>query len=72
MFNRGNAFMWLSNFPAAIESYDLALEERPGWQAALENLTLAKARLARITSSADEEEEPQRERSTRNTRWAAT
>jgi Ca-activated chloride channel family protein len=48
MFNRGNALILLGNYEEAIRSYELTLKERPQWTAALENLELAKLRLAKL------------------------
>ena len=43
-YNRGNALVFLGRYDEAIESYDLALERRPGWTEAEENRTLATQR----------------------------
>lgn len=43
-FNRGNALVLLGRYDEAIESYALALQMKPDWPAALENLALAAAR----------------------------
>jgi Ca-activated chloride channel family protein len=41
-FNRGNAFMKRFEFAKAITAYEQAVAEAPGWQAAAENLALAR------------------------------
>jgi Ca-activated chloride channel family protein len=43
-FNRGNALVMLGQYDAAIESYQRALEVRPKWLRAEDNLALARAR----------------------------
>ena len=43
-YNRGNALLMHGDYDGAIEQYDLALEGRPGWQAAEDNRELAKLR----------------------------
>jgi Ca-activated chloride channel family protein len=47
-FNRGNALVMLGQYDAAIESYGRALELRPDWSPARENLALAIARKQRL------------------------
>ncbi len=43
-FNRGNALVLLGQYDEAIASFGTALERRPGWLEAEENLALATAR----------------------------
>jgi Ca-activated chloride channel family protein len=43
-FNRGNALVMLGQYDAAIESYERALDLRPDWSLAEDNLALALAR----------------------------
>jgi len=43
-YNRGNALIFLGQYDAAIDSYERALELRPGWAPAQENRALAIAR----------------------------
>ncbi len=45
-YNRGNALVMLGRYEEAIDSYELALERRPGWAEADENRAMAAARLA--------------------------
>ena len=47
-FNEGNAWVMLGKYQQAIVSYDKALKQRPGWQAAQENRDLAAARAKRL------------------------
>lgn len=54
VFNRGNALVYLGQYEKAIQSYTLALEERPGWKEASENLEVARLRLAKLTPDKDE------------------
>lgn len=49
-FNKGDALVMLGNYDAAIEAYGKALEKRPGWKEASDNLELAKARAKRKQS----------------------
>jgi len=43
-YNRGNALVMLGRYDEAIKSYEQALELRPGWPPAVENLAIARAR----------------------------
>ncbi len=47
-FNQGNALTMSGKYDAAIERYDAALQQRPDWQAALTNRTIAQERQKRI------------------------
>lgn len=47
-FNQGNALAMSGKYAAAIERYDAALQQRPGWQAALTNRTIVQERQKRI------------------------
>jgi len=47
-FNRGNALVMLGRYDEAIESYQQALQSKPGWEPAEENLAIALARKARL------------------------
>jgi Ca-activated chloride channel family protein len=40
-YNRGNAYIMLGQYDAAIEAYQTALSGRPGWREAEENLQIA-------------------------------
>jgi len=43
-YNQGNAFMLMGQYEQAVEQFDKALIERPDWQAAITNRTIAAAR----------------------------
>lgn len=43
-YNQGNTLMQLEDFAGAAEAYEAALDERPDWQAARDNLALAQQR----------------------------
>jgi Ca-activated chloride channel family protein len=47
-YNRGNALIMLGQYDAAIESYERALELRPDWSQAEDNLALALARKRKL------------------------
>ena len=53
-FNRGNALVMLGRYDEAIDSYELALELRPGWDEARDNLAIAVARKARLAPPEDD------------------
>lgn len=53
-FNQGNAWLFNGKYPRAIESYERALELRPGWKAAGENLAIARARAAALEQKGGE------------------
>lgn len=53
-YNRGNALVMLGKYNEAIESYDRALELRPGWTEASENRDVALARQARKDAAAEQ------------------
>ncbi len=48
LFNRGNALVLLGDYRAAIQSYEMVLQEQPDWSPVIENLALARARLERL------------------------
>jgi Ca-activated chloride channel family protein len=54
-YNRGNALVLLGKYDDAISSYELALELRPGWAAAQDNLALAVARKALLAPPESDE-----------------
>ena len=56
-YNLGNAYAKLENYPEAIASYELALEKRPGWVEAAENLELIEKLIAEETQAKEEETE---------------
>lgn len=47
-YNRGNALIMLGQYDAAIDSYERALELRPDWSQAEDNLALALARKRKL------------------------
>ena len=47
-YNRGNALVMLGRYDEAIQAYEAALEARPGWIEAGENLAVARARKERL------------------------
>lgn len=49
-FNLGNAWTMLGKYEQAMESYDEAIEKRPGWREAKENRELAAARSKLVAS----------------------
>jgi Ca-activated chloride channel homolog len=53
MFNRGNALMLLGHYEDAILAYEHALEGRPHWKPAMDNIDIAKARLAKLAPPDD-------------------
>lgn len=53
MFNRGNALLLMGEYSEAIQSYQRALNERPQWKEADENLELARARLQKLAPPDD-------------------
>ena len=53
--NRGNALVLLGKYDDAISSYELALELRPGWAMAQDNLALAVARKALLAPPESDE-----------------
>ncbi|MFV8819895.1 hypothetical protein [Haliea sp. E17] len=56
-FNRGNAQLMHGAYEEAIASYQQALGFRPGWQAAADNMALARARKALIDNAGREREQ---------------
>lgn len=53
-FNAGNSYMLLGNYDQAIASYEQALELRPDWNEARENLELARLRKERMAPPEDD------------------
>lgn len=53
-YNRGNALIMLGRYDEAIKSYQQALEEKPGWARAEENLAVAQARKERLAPPEDD------------------
>jgi Ca-activated chloride channel family protein len=47
-YNRGNSMVMLGNYDEAISSYRAALEARPQWREAQQNLAIAQARKKRL------------------------
>ena len=53
-YNRGNALVMLGRYEEAIESYARALEGRPDWAEAEQNLGIARVRLERLAPPDDD------------------
>jgi len=53
-YNRGNALVFLGRYDEAIESYELALQGRPGWSSARQNLDIARTRKERLAPPEDD------------------
>jgi Ca-activated chloride channel family protein len=53
-YNRGNALVMLGRYEEAINSYQAALEARPEWKEAEENLAIARARKERLAPPEDD------------------
>lgn len=51
IFNAGNAWLMRGKYQQAIGKYDLILKKRPGWKPALDNKSIATARLAAMEAS---------------------
>ena len=47
-YNRGNALLLLGQYDEAIFSYEKALQGQPGWEDAIQNRDIARARLERL------------------------
>ncbi len=56
-FNRANAMVMLGDYQRAVAAYKMALDVRPDWRAAQENLALARRRLALRHPDADPAEQ---------------
>ncbi len=56
-FDQGNAWLMHGKYDEAIASYDRALGFRPGWQAAVDNKSLAVARKQRLEDAGGDREE---------------
>ena len=54
-YNRGNALVMLGSYEEAIQSYQDALEARPGWTEAGENLAIARVRMERLAPPESDE-----------------
>ena len=54
-YNRGNALVMLGRYEEAIQSYEDALNARPGWTQAEENLVVAVARKERLAPPESDE-----------------
>lgn len=54
LYNRGNTFVMLGQYDAAIASYEKALQQRPGWPEATGNMELAKLRKERMAAPEDD------------------
>ena len=53
-YNRGNAYIMLGDYDAAISAYQSALSKRPGWPAAEQNLQIAKLRKQALAPPEDD------------------
>ena len=53
-YNRGNALVMLGRYEAAIDAYQRALELRPDWVEAEQNMALARIRLAALAPPEDD------------------
>lgn len=53
-YNRGTALILLGQYEAAIAALEIALEQRPAWAAAAQNLDIAVARKARLAPLEDD------------------
>lgn len=53
-YNRGNALLMLGRYDESINSYLAALEARPDWREARENLAIARARKERLAPAEDD------------------
>jgi len=53
-YNRGNALVMLGKYAEAIDSYELALNKRPDWVEAEENLGIARIRLQALAPPEDD------------------
>jgi Ca-activated chloride channel family protein len=53
-YNRGNALVMLGRYQEAISSYQRALQLRPGWPQAEQNMQLAEARQAKLAPPEDD------------------
>lgn len=53
-YNRGTALIMLGRYDAAIESLESALEVRPGWAQAEQNLAIARVRKQRLEPAGDD------------------
>lgn len=54
LYNRGNAYLMQGLYDSAIASYEQALERRPDWQEAVDNLTLARLRKEKLAPPEDD------------------
>jgi len=54
-YNRGNALVMLGRYEEAIQSYEDALNARPGWVEVEQNLAIARVRLERLAPPESDE-----------------
>jgi Ca-activated chloride channel family protein len=57
-YNQGNALAHLQKFPEAVHAYEQALQKRPGWTDAEENLKLVRALIPPPKKKEDQQELP--------------
>ena len=53
-FNRGNCLVFLGQYDDAIKAYELALEAKPDWPEAEQNLAIARARKEKLAPPDDD------------------
>ncbi len=53
LFNRGNAQVLMGDYAGAMATYANVLEQKPGWQPAIGNMAVARARLEKLTPADD-------------------
>jgi Ca-activated chloride channel family protein len=53
-YNRGNALIFLGRYDSAIASFEAALNERPAWVEAEQNLAIARARREKLAPAEDD------------------
>ncbi|MCJ7815499.1 MAG: tetratricopeptide repeat protein [Xanthomonadales bacterium] len=53
-YNRGNSVLMLGRYDEAIQAYEDALQARPGWKEAAENLAIARVRKERLAPPEDD------------------
>jgi Ca-activated chloride channel homolog len=61
-YNQGNALAHLNKFPEALHAYEQALQLRPGWREAQENLNLVRSLIPPAKKEEQEEAPPTPER----------
>jgi Ca-activated chloride channel homolog len=57
-YNQGNALARANKLPAAVAAYQEALQRRPGWPQAKQNLALIQALIAQEKKKDDDQDEP--------------